>query len=451
MKFHPAVLMLMVWTGCIAAFYILPFQLEGRVMTLYGFMILMLFIATFCTGALVAARPQLQRPRPTDIAIDFRLTDRILMVAAIIAILGALLDVQGRNVLDLADAYQARSDRAGALLAGGESESTLWFQLAFLTYPAGYVYIVREVAFRARPVLWRIGVFGMAPVVLTSLAMGGRAPLFYALLMLIYGFALRSQLFKTTAKRPVPARRAAPGRPVRKPFRLSAPAKAGIGLLGAVFFVYFVQVFVARADVVGGIEGMFGVASTRWGVNFDGHFSDLIFGVFGLDGAYMIFIFVWYLVQGLVMSNAIFTSYNGGMLLGGYGIDLAAALLRRVNGNFIADGYAVLLQMNTYGFLPSAFGSLYVDLKFFGLIPCLIWGWLAGKVYGQVKRGQDPRWLLIVPFVTVGIFFSLINTPIGFSNGFVTHLWLVAAFLTAKVVRRPVGPRPAPARRRIPA
>jgi hypothetical protein len=165
----------------------------------------------------------------------------------------------------------------------------------------------------------------------------------------------------------------------------------------------------------------------------------------------MIFIFVWYLVQGLVMSNAIFTSYNGGMLLGGYGIDLAAALLRRVNGNFIADGYAVLLQMNTYGFLPSAFGSLYVDLKFFGLIPCLIWGWLAGKVYGQVKRGQDPRWLLIVPFVTVGIFFSLINTPIGFSNGFVTHLWLVAAFLTAKVVRRPVGPRPAPARRRIPA
>jgi hypothetical protein len=173
MKFHPAVLMLMVWTGCIAAFYILPFQLEGRVMTLYGFMILMLFIATFCTGALVAARPQLQRPRPTDIAIDFRLTDRILMVAAIIAILGALLDVQGRNVLDLADAYQARSDRAGALLAGGESESTLWFQLAFLTYPAGYVYIVREVAFRARPVLWRIGVFGMAPVVLTSLAMGG--------------------------------------------------------------------------------------------------------------------------------------------------------------------------------------------------------------------------------------------------------------------------------------
>ena len=44
-------------------------------------------------------------------------------VAAIIAILGALLDVQGRNVLDLADAYQARSDRAGALLAGGDKAS----------------------------------------------------------------------------------------------------------------------------------------------------------------------------------------------------------------------------------------------------------------------------------------------------------------------------------------
>lgn len=448
MKFHPAVLMLLVWMGCIAAFYILPFQLEGRVMTVYGFMILMLFIATFCVGALAAARPQPQQPRPSDLTINFQMTDRILMVAAVIAVLASLLDVQGRNVLDLADAYQVRSDRAGALLAGGASESTIWFQLAFLTYPAGYVYIVREVAFRPRPVPWRIGMFGLAPVVLTSLAMGGRAPLFYALLMLVMGFMLRKQLFKPQPKRAVPARRAIPGRPVRKPFKLNAPAKAAIGLLGVLAFFYFIQVFFARADVAGGVEGMFGVASSSWGVNFNGHFSNIIFGAFGADGAYLIFIFVWYLVQGLVMSNAIFSDYDGGMLLGGYGIDLAAALLRRVNGEFIADGYAVLLQMNTYGFLPSAFGSLYVDLKFFGLIPCLIWGWVAGKVYAKVKQGQDPRWLLAVPFISVGIFFSLINTPIGFSNGFVTHIWLIAAFLTAKVVRRPApGVAPAAAKR----
>ena len=199
--------------------------------------------------------------------------------------------------------------------------------------------------------------------------------------------------------------------------------------------LYFVQVFFARADVAGGVEGMFGVASTSWGVNFNGRFSNVFFALLGPDGTYLVFVFVWYLVQGLVMSNAIFTEYNGSMMLGSYGVDLIAAAMRRINGQFIADGYAVLLRMNTYGFLPSAFGSLYVDFRFFGLIPCFLWGWLSGKVYANVKRGVDDRWLLLVPFVTVGIFFSLINTPIGFSNGFVTHIWMVVAFLAAKVQR----------------
>jgi len=42
-----------------------------------------------------------------------------------------------------------------------------------------------------------------------------------------------------------------------------------------------------------------------------------------------------------------------------------------------------------------------------------------------------------------------INTPIGFSNGFVTHLWMIAAFLTARPsLRAPAsapGPRTRPA------
>ncbi len=437
MKLHPAALMLFVWLGCIATFYILPFQLEGRVMTLYGFMILMLFIGVFCVGSLAAARPQPQRPRPLNVTIDFQRTDRILMTAGTIAILASLLDVQGRDLLNLSDAYQVRSDRAGALLAGSESSSTIWFQIAFLTYPASYVYLVREVAFRTRPHVWRIIAFGMGPVVLASLAMGGRAPLFYALVMLVYGFALRKQLFPAAAiakRRPAVAAGLGMMRalPARRPFRLNNPAKIGIGLLSMAMLAYLVEVFSARADIGGGLDAMFGVAELNWGVSFNGRFSDFFFDLFGPDGTYLIFIFAWYLVQGLVMSNVIFTDYDGSMMFGAYGLDLLAALMRRLNGEFIANGYAVLLDLNVYGFLPSAFGSLFVDLGFLGLIPCLIWGWLAGKVYGQVRRGQDSRWVLAVPFVTAGIFFSLINTPIGFSNGLVTHFWLVAAFVTAR-------------------
>jgi cell division protein FtsX len=106
--------MLFVWLGCIATFYILPFQLEGRIMSLYGFMILILFIGVFCLGALAAARPQPQQPRPANLWVDFQLTDRVLMFAGVVAILASLLDIQGRNLFDLADAYQVRSDRAGA-------------------------------------------------------------------------------------------------------------------------------------------------------------------------------------------------------------------------------------------------------------------------------------------------------------------------------------------------
>lgn len=443
MKFHPAALMLLVWIVCIALFLILPFRLEGRVLSIYGFLVMAMFIATFCVGALSASRPQPQQPPRPGVGIDFRLTDQILIGAAIIASLASIMDIQGSNVLDLAEAYQARSDRAGALLAGSQSESTIWFQIAFLTYPAGYIYLIREIGFRLKPVLWRVGAFGLLPVVLTSLAMGGRAPLFYAFLMLIFGYLLRKMVFPELRQDRV-VRPAVRGR--ARAFRLGPASKAGIVLVGVLAAFYFVQVFFARADVVGGVEAMFGVAELGWGVSFNGRSSGLYYTLLGSDGTYLVFIFAWYAVQGLIMSNIIFTDYDGPMMLGAYGVDLISALIRRVKGEFIADGFAVLLDMNTYGFLPSAFGSLYVDFKFFGLIPCLMWGWLAGKVYGEIRGGKDPRWLLFGPFVTLGIAFSLINTPIGFSNGFVIHLWMVAAFMTARLrlqapVNRPVRAR----------
>ena len=54
MKFHPACLMLMVWSVCVVLFYVLPFQLENRVMSLYGLLVLLVFIAVYCFGAAAA-------------------------------------------------------------------------------------------------------------------------------------------------------------------------------------------------------------------------------------------------------------------------------------------------------------------------------------------------------------------------------------------------------------
>ncbi|MFC7378166.1 oligosaccharide repeat unit polymerase [Brevundimonas sp. GCM10030266] len=425
MRFHPAILMLMVWVACVAAFFILPFQLENRVMSIYGYLILFLFIGVFCLGAFIAGRPQVQQPRRTDLTLDFQLTDRLLIVAALIAVGAAFMDTADRNILNLAEAYRARSATAGALMSGDESQSSIWFQLSFLTYPAGFIYLVREIAYRPRPVLWKLGLYGLLPIVMAALSMGGRSPLLYALVVMIYAFNLRKQLFPKI-----------PGQTVRRRrplFKLGPAGKAAMGALGGVMFIYFMQVFLTRAEISGGVDAMFGIAGQSWGVNFNGPGSNVLFELLGPEGAYLTFVSFWYLLQGLVMSNTLFTSYDGPMQFGVYGIDLIGALMRRLNGEFVANGYAHLGAVNVYGFLPSAFGTLYVDLKFLGLIPCFIWGWLAGKVYALVKRGRDPRWLMAVPFIVMGILFSIIGTPIGFSNGLLIHLWLIAALITVRV------------------
>lgn len=443
MKLHPAVLMLLTWGAAFALFFILPFNLVGRTMSLYGLMVLAMFVGTFCVGALMASRPFPQARRDPSIRIDWRRADKILLVVTSITILVFLIDLQGKNVFDLASAYSERSDRATDLLNGAASDSTIWFQIGFLLYPASYVYLVREIGFRPNPKLWRLGMFGVLPSLLAALSMGGRAGLLFTIIYAVFGYLLRQHVFPATPRRHVPAPHhptAATLRSPRRPrkngaLKLGMASKLTLGVLSALSMVYFIQVFITRAAGGGGIENIFGRIGLDWGVSFDGHFSNIYYSVFGVEGTYLIFVFAWYAIQGIVMSNTIFTDYDGPMLMGTYGIDLVSAVMRRVNGDFVGNGFDHLIRLNVYGFVPSAFGSLYVDLKFFGLIPCLIWGWLTGFVYRNVRMGLDPRYLLLSPFIFVGILFSLNNTPIGVSNGLVQYCWLILTFLLARTVR----------------
>lgn len=442
MKIHPAVLMLLTWFVAFALFFILPFNLVGRTMSLYGFLILGLFLGTFCAGALMASRPFPQARRDPRIKIDWTRADKFLIAATSIAILMFLLDLQGKNVFDLSTAYSERSDRATDLMNGAASDSTVWFQLGFLLYPSCYVFLVREIGFRARPKLWRLGAFGVLPALLSALSMGGRGPLMFSIIFAVCGYLLRQHVFKAAPQmqprkmqgRAMPAGRA-PRVKSKKVLNLGAGSKLALGVLSSLSMVYFIQVFVTRAEGGGGIQAIFGRIGLDWGINFDGRFSNLFYTIFGVEGTFLIFVFSWYAIQGIVMSNAIFTDYQGPMLLGTYGVDLVSAVMRRLNGDFVGDGFIHLLRMNVYGFVPSAFGSLYVDLKFFGLIPCLIWGWLTGFVYRKIRSGTDPRYLLLSPFIFVGILFSLNNTPIGLSNGLMQHSWLLLTFFLARTVR----------------
>jgi oligosaccharide repeat unit polymerase len=436
---HPARVMLLTWSVCVAGFLILPFQLQNRVVTFWGFLILAMFLLVFCAGSLLASSPMEQRPRRMDIMPDFRMTDRILGTFCMIAVGALMIELSRRNFLDLAASYAERSDRANAVLYGQESSSSLWFQLGFLTYPAGFAYLARQLIFEPKPVLWKLGLFGIAPPLAASLAAGGRSPLFYGLMVFFLALGLRKQWSGRSRQR-------------RDTSGSNFVLFLILGVVGLVALNYFAKVFIVRAETSGGIAGAYDNAALNWGVTFEGYLAPFLNSVLGEGNTFLLFLFAWYFVQGLVMSNIIFTQYTGPMDFGVYGIDLATAVMRRVDGPWVADRFLRLLDINTYGFLPSAFGSIYVDFAVIGFLFIGVWGYLAGLVYRRVKEGNDPRWLIFVPYLTIGIIFSVINTPLGFSNGLSAHIWVLVAFFSTRVVRRvpraappPVTPQPATA------
>lgn len=411
--------MLYVWLFALALFFGLPFKLENRSLSGYGFFVLLLFIGVFCLASIIKTKPLPQFPRARNFVYDFKWIDRILIITAAIAIVSLALDVRTKDVTDLAAAYTDRSNRADALLHGESSSSTVFFQIGLLFYPAANILVAREVIFEQNIRFIRLIIGGILPIVMATLSLGGRGSLFYLLLVGLLSYRLRGDILPKQGGGKVQQQKV---------------------LLGAIFIVsviamtiYFINVFFIRSGTQGDDAALFDVARDIWGISFSGYGSEFYFTVLGVKTTYLIFIFSWYLVQGIVMSNVLFTQYTGGLQYGVYGLDLGSALARRINGDFVAEKFDSLLQLNTYGFLPSAFGSLYVDFAFFGLGFCVLWGWWAASVYKHYKAGVDHRWMLVAPFVNLGIFFSLINTPLGFSNGLVTHFWLFVGF---KAMRR---------------
>lgn len=503
MNQHPALTMLGVWVLCAAAFLILPFQLLDRQLAWQGIAVLVAFMGAFLLGAAMVPTTR-QRPSVTPMStVNPCKAERFLMLVATAAILFLLMDLQDKNPFDLAAASESRSESADALLKGETSSSSIWFQIAFLLYPASYVFMATHLLYAKRILLWKLGVFGFLPVVLATASMGGRMPIFYA--ALVAGLAWRerskvgadgpSRADGISAGKVSPRQRPAPSpsaettpcptagegdahttdqwwiRRILVAFDRSrrvrhAAARVPLGclpagqpapgsrryqfsssscapppdktrwlikllwlvLLGALF-LYFVAVFSTRAAVVGGSAEMFAVAEDLWGIGFRGLFSDTIFSMLGDDLAYLTFIFSWYVVQGVVMCNYLFSWYDGPLQLGIYGVDLISAVMRRFDPQRVSDGFDSLLTLGTYGFFPSAWGSLYVDFGYFALVLCIAWGAFAALCYKRIVLQRRQDWLLVGPFVTIGVVCSTINTPLGFTNGFVTHVWLLVVFV----------------------
>ena len=419
MNLHPMLSMLLVWAGSIATFVLLPYQLLERPLTPLGVATMLAFVMTFALGTLLTVRRPAGRVPIATRRVDATMALRILAIASLTAGVCFALDARGSDLFDLVVAYELRSETATALLQGDASSSSVWFQIGFLLYPACYVYIASHLLYAPRLNAAAVCLVGWLPIALATLVMGGRAPILYA--AIVTGLAWRERR-KIAHPQDLPnAQRASPAR--------RAVLVLCVSLLVLALMGYFATVFLVRADAAGGVSEMFGIAEERWGVGFQGRLSPVLLAALGETGTYMVFVFIWYLVQGVVMGNHLLGAYDGPLQWGAYGVDIVAAVMRRVAPEPVAQGFDSLLTLGTYGFLPSAWGSLYVDFGYAGLLGALLWGAFAGLAWQRIVRQRREDWLLVGPFVTVGIFFSVINTPFGFTNGFITHLWLLFAFL----------------------
>lgn len=419
----------MVWSFAFASLIILPFELTHRSIELPGLAVLLLFLAVFCIGGLLRTVYLPQRPVTDPSLLGTKRADLLLKVLASIGLMTMGLEVVRGGALDLGSAYSARSDQAQAMLHGALSQSSGIFKIGFICYPAGYVFLARSLLLDAKPKWTQIILFGVLPGVLAGLAMGGRAPMFNTISYGFVAYTARGILFGKRKSESAPKAR-----------KIHPITKMVAIVFGVLAFNYFINVFIIRAEVAGGAEIMLNIVASQWGVTFGGPRAEAMIAFLGSTTTYLIFAFVWYLIQGVVMSNSLFMSYQGEPLMGVYGIDILTAVMRRFDSAGVSEGFSYLLNLDTYGFLPSAFGSLYVDFLFGGLLFTFLWGWLAAVVYRNIRLGRDPRWFIFSPFITLGVIFSLINTPLGFSNGFITHFWLVTTFL---LIRKPRVMQPA--------
>jgi oligosaccharide repeat unit polymerase len=420
----PGRLMLKVWIFCIFFWVILPFQLVNKELPIYGIIIFIIFIFAFWIGthAKGSQFKYIERDKNWS-QKDIKKAQIILSFVSFISCILLLIEFRNRDILDLAGSYQLRSDQADAILQGSSiSNSSIVFQLAFLSYPAAYIVLAMEIVYKEKINFVKLLLTCLCPIVLATLVMGGRAPLFYGIFIAFFSWQTRKNYsfsFKYASK-------AKTNNNWKKFVYISI-----LILVVVIAFYYFSVVFFVRADIVGGSEGMFIIAEETWGVKFTGMFAKLFFDFLGKDVSFLIFIFSWYTLQGFVMSIQIFDGYNGPMQLGTYGVDLASALIRRINGGWLASNYDHLIKLNTYGFFSSAFGSLYIDFKFWGILISFLWGWWCKSVYLKVYS-NNTRSFVLHPFMITGILFSFINTPIGFTNGLITHVWLFIGYFCIK-------------------
>ena len=421
---HPRTTIFVIWLLYVLMFAVLPFKIDNFEPTWFGFLMFGSSILFFVFGSLMvstARRVNTYKPR---VRLELDDANIVLMIASSMAVFFLSIEIVSTDAINLSAAAESRNSKSTALIKGEKSFSSIWFQSAFLLYPAGYAFIAIQLIYSKTVKLYKIFLWGFLPIILATLCMGGRAPIFYAGIVVILSMVQRRKIGSLVTT-----------------FHKDKKKQTGLvwfflSILALIIFVFYASVvFFVRAENFGGSEGMFEIARNNWGVEFDGVSMNYLLHIFGMDITYLIFVFSWYLLQGIVIGIRIFSGYDGSAMMGIYGLELVTALMRRLAPDLVSQTFDDLIEQGVYGFLPSAWGSLYVDFGIACLLICFLWGLGTAICFKKINIEKNARWFILGPFVSTGIIFSIFNTPLGFANGFLTHVWLFIAFFLIRTYR----------------
>lgn len=415
------------WLMLYLAYFLAPIEQAPPVST-HGLvfvvsMVLLFGFAAACGGIGSPARRDCDGRPPLT---DPQTTARTFLIIGIVGAFLHLYDkVAALELVGLLGAAELRAERALALLEAGQHASGILSGMAFLCYPAGLVGVVavlltyesQQRTVRTLAVVYILSLF------LHSVAAGGRGTIFVTFLLIAVCLYLR----RCAGLRPFP----------RSP--LLAAMFGGLGLLFVVYSAVIWKVRASMSDL--GIEEFLQHAELNWEVTPTQSLTDLAATLQEPALVQVIMSSVFYFTQSLSVIERILAMTDIPVMLGGYQVDIVAALLRLFPAGavLLGSGNALLLEANVYGFFTSAWGALVIDFGWPGaLAACFVWGWVAGRSHRWVRSEWSTPALVFYAFWMYSVLISFVSPPLGFANSAVTLFWFVALVILTR------GRKPAP-------
>lgn len=428
---HPAIIIALFWIFICGIYLWGPIYLTPAV-SLPTFAFLGLHILLFILGSILFTRVSVFKPLMNKSVIISFIPNRnlyqIIFIILFIGICGELMTVYSKlsaiGGFDFQAITKFREDRAQALLAGADLQSTPLSALAFLIYPAGFAGAVAGMFFYEKiPFLIKAMFYAFVINVFSvSLCMGGRSPILVLFILMAITFYARGKAGEGY---------------IPKSLSLQISMLAVIIL----FIAYSSYVWVVRAEQAKmSTQAMLEHAATIWGA----HPKECLLSINNPQLIQSILGSTFYLIQNLSVAERLLSSYGEvPTMYGAYQIDLLAALFRAFphGAEFLKSGYDVLLSANVYGFFTGAWAGLYLDIWIFSLLAAVVWGAVAGKAW--LNFGENPNLLTGVKYIfwAYSIFISFVSGPFGFSNSLMIFAWfLVFTVLSLSMARYKIIP-----------